>query len=170
MRPFTQTLFSFAIAGLAAVLSGGAAAQPSPPPGNTPEETLEGAAADALIADAAGAAEQPEELTVRGRQDAVGRYRMEMVKAREGLVETFNELNNAEENEITCKNEAATGTRMTQNVCRSKAENDASARAAKGFLDGLLRSARGRGAGYDHAGQRPDRNGQRATRGSGRRG
>jgi hypothetical protein len=141
MRPFTQTLFSFAIAGLAVVLSGAAAAQPASPPGNTPEETLEGAAADVLIADAAGSTEQPEELTVRGRQDVVGRYRMEMVKAREGIVETFNELNNDEENEITCKNESATGTRMTQNVCRSKAENDASARAAQGFLNGLLRNA-----------------------------
>jgi hypothetical protein len=138
MRPFVRSLLPYAVA---ALLSGGAAAQSSSPPGSTPEESLEAAAADVLIADAAGVTEPPEELTVRGQRDAVGRYRMEMVKAREGLVETFNELNDKEENEITCKNEAATGTRMTQNVCRSKAENDASARAAKGFLDGLLRSA-----------------------------
>jgi hypothetical protein len=136
-----QRLLSFAAAGLAAALAVPAAQASQQPPGGAAEETLEAAAADVLIADVAGTTEQPEELTVRGRQDVIGRYRLEMVKAREDIVETFNKLNDDGDNEIVCKTEAPTGTRMGQSRCRSKAENEADADAAKGFLNGLLRSA-----------------------------
>ena len=141
MRPFIQRLLPFAVVGLVVALAGSAAAQSSSPPGGAAADRLEAAAADVLIADAAGATEQPDEVTVRGRQDVVGRYRLEMVKAWEGIVETFNKLNNDDDNEIVCKTEAPTGTRMGQSRCRSKAENASDAAAAKGFLNGLLRSA-----------------------------
>jgi hypothetical protein len=53
----------------------------------------------------------------------------------------FNEVNSTDDNDIKCRNERPTGTRLGHTVCRSKAEEAASASAAKGFLDALLRSS-----------------------------
>lgn len=147
MRAFVQRLLPFAVVGLAAVLSGQAAAQSNPAPAGAPQDSLEAAAADVLISNATGATEAPDEITVQGRKDELGRYRLEMSKAKGKIVEVFNKVNDNDDNDIKCRNERPTGTRLSHNVCRSKAEDAADASAAKGFLSALLLSAGGHNGG-----------------------
>jgi hypothetical protein len=123
--------------GLAAVLTGPALAQSEPSP-----EDLASAAVDALERNAAPPAEETEEVTIRGRR-TVTQYRLEMEEARDEIVETFNELNDDSDNDVVCRNERPTGSRMPVRVCRSVAESRAEARAAKDFLGALTRSAGG---------------------------
>jgi hypothetical protein len=68
-------------------------------------------------------------------------YRLEIEQAREEVFRRYNEANKGKDNDIACKDEQPTGSRMRQTVCRSEAENRAHAAAAFGFLTGLLRSA-----------------------------
>jgi hypothetical protein len=145
MRAFVQRLLPLAVVALAAVLSGRASAQSDSTPGGAAENRLEAAAADALTADATGATEQPDEVTVEGRKNSneLGRYLLEMTKAKNKIVEVFNEVNSTDDNDVKCRNERPTGTRLGHTVCRSKAEEAANASAAKGFLDALLRSSGG---------------------------
>jgi hypothetical protein len=89
---------------------------------------------------AAPSAEPPEEVTVRG-QKPLSQYRLEIEQARDEVFRRYNEANVGKDNDITCKNEQPTGSRMRQSVCRSNAENRADASAASGFLNALLRSA-----------------------------
>jgi hypothetical protein len=141
MRAFVQRLLPFVVVGLAAVLSGRAAAQSNSAPGGAPDNRLEAAAADVLISSATGAAEEPDEVTVQGRKDQLGRYRLEMTKAKGKIVEVFNKTNSSNDNDIKCRNERPTGSRLNHSVCRSKAEDAADAGAARGMLDALLRSS-----------------------------
>ncbi len=90
----------------------------------------------------AAASEEAEEITVRG-QKTVTQYRLELEKARDEVFRLYNEANEGKDNDITCRDEQATGRRIRENVCRSQAENRASATAARDFLNSLMRSSGG---------------------------
>ncbi|HZF29842.1 MAG TPA: hypothetical protein VE907_12030 [Gammaproteobacteria bacterium] len=143
MRAFVQRLVPFAVVGLAAVLAGRATAQSNPAPGGAPDNRLESAAAEVLISNATGATEPPDEITVEGRKDQLGKYRLEMSKAKGKIVEVFNKVNSSDDTDVKCRTEKPTGSRLGHSVCRSKAEDAADAGAAKGFLGALLRSSGG---------------------------
>src|SRR6185503_4816803 len=109
MRAFVQRPLVLAIVGLAVVLSGRTLAQ-----------------ADSAARPSTSASEEPEDITIRG-QRTLTEYRLEIERAREVVVGLFNELNSDDKNDITCRNERLTGTRMPQRVCRSNAANAADA-------------------------------------------
>lgn len=119
MRAFVQRPLAFTLVGLAALLSGRALAQADSAP-----------------------TEQPEEITVRGGR-SLTEYRLEMERARDEVVELFNELNSSDETDVTCQQESQTGTRTRQRVCRSNAARKADADAANRFLDSLFFSSGG---------------------------
>ena len=125
MRAIVQRPLAFAVLGFAALLPVRVLAQGDPPaaaPGATPS------------------AEAVEEVTVQGRKTGA-QYRLEIEQAREEVFRRYNEANKGKDNDIVCKDEQPTGSRMRQNVCRSEAENRAHAAAAFDFLTGLVRSA-----------------------------
>ena len=132
-----RRLLAAAALGLAAVLAGPTLAQSSAP---SPED-LASSAVDALERNAAPpAAEETEEVTIRGRR-TVTEYRLEMERARDDIVKIFNELNDDSDQEVVCRNERPTGTRLPVRVCRSVAESRAEANAAKNFLNSLTMSS-----------------------------
>lgn len=137
MRAFVERLVPFAVIGF--MLSGQAAAQSNPVPGGAPEDKLESAAVDALVSNAT---EVPDEVTVEGRRntDELGKYRLKMTQARDKIVEVFNRVNSDNDNDVKCRTEKPTGSRLNHSVCRSKAEDSANAAAAKGMLDSLVLS------------------------------
>ena len=137
MRAFVQRPSVFAVLGLATVLTSPTLAQSEPSP-----EDLASAAVDALERNAAPPADETEEVTIRGRR-TVTQYRLEMEQARDEIVEIFNELNDDSDNDVVCRNERPTGSRMPIRVCRSVAESRSEAAAAKNFLGALTRSAGG---------------------------
>ena len=114
MRAFHLRPYAYAIAGLAAVLSGRVLAQ--------------------------GNSEPVEEITVEG-QKTLTQYRLEIERARDEVFRLYNEANKGTDNDITCRAEQPTGSRMRQTVCRSEAENRAHAAAANNFLLALFGSA-----------------------------
>jgi hypothetical protein len=81
-----------------------------------------------------------EEITVRGRK-TLQQYRLELEQAREQIIEAYNEANSSNRNDITCRNERPTGSRMPQRVCRSNAQREAEAAAASSFLYSMFTSA-----------------------------
>lgn len=81
-----------------------------------------------------------DQVTVRGEK-SLSQYRVELDRAREDIFRRFNEANAGEGTDVRCRNEQPTGSRMRQNVCRSSAEDNADAAAARGFLTALLNSA-----------------------------
>ena len=97
--------------------------------------------------------EPPEEITVRG-QKPLEQYRLELESAREDLVAAYNEANSSDKNDIVCRNERVTGTRMPQRICRSKAQSEAEASASMNFLRSLTHSA-GRAGSTPIAGAAP---------------
>ena len=113
MRAYVQRPLAFAIASLAALLSGQALGQP---------------------------AEEPEEITVRG-QKSLSQYRLELERARNEIFEIFNEANKGDDTDIKCRDEQSTGSRVRQTVCRSAAEERAAADASRDFLNSMLHSA-----------------------------
>ena len=123
MRAFVQRPLAFAISALAVALAGPVLAQ----------NASGGAAAD-------GSTEAPEEITIVGGRP-LSDYRLELEEARLALVDAYNEANSSDANDVTCRNERATGTRMPQRVCRSKAQSDAEASASMNFLRSLTHSA-----------------------------
>ena len=123
MRAFVQRPLAFTISALAVALAGPVLAQ----------NAAGGAAAD-------GSTEAPEEITIVGGRP-LSDYRLELEEARLALVDAYNEANSSDANDVTCRNERATGTRMPQRVCRSKAQSDAEASASMNFLRSLTHSA-----------------------------
>ena len=123
MRAFVQRPLAFAISALAVALAGPVLAQ----------NAAGGAPAD-------GSTEAPEEITIVGGRP-LSEYRLELEEARLALVDAYNEANSSDANDVTCRNERATGTRMPQRVCRSKAQSDAEASASMNFLRSLTHSA-----------------------------
>src|SRR5262249_30280821 len=139
MRTSVQRRLPFAV--VAAVLSGGALGQPAPAP--NADNRLEAAAVDALVSKELESSQKADEITVQGerRKDVLGKYRLEMTKARDHVVEVFNKVNTKDETDVTCRTEKPTGTRLGHSVCRSKAEEDANTSAAKGMLQSLVRNS-----------------------------
>src|SRR5262245_55039599 len=120
MRSFTQRLLPFAVVGLGAVLSAQAEAQSEAAPAGAADSTLESAALDVLIENATGstgATEQPDEITVKGKKDDLGKYRLKMTQSRDKLVEVFNRVNSDEDNDVKCRTEKPTGSRLSHSVC-----------------------------------------------------
>ena len=126
MRAFVQYPLAFAIVSLAALLSGRALAQAD--------------SAGAPAAAASSSAEPVEEVTVRGRK-TLGQYRLELERARDEIFEIYNQANEGNANDINCRKEQPTGSRTRQTVCRSNAENEADATAARDFLNALVLNA-----------------------------
>jgi hypothetical protein len=118
-----------AIASIAAALSGQAFAQSDSP---------DVSAVEAPQATLTNATEDAEGITVRGRRKTLGQYRLELQKAREDLNEVYNRENSGTGNDVTCRNERSTGTRMPQRVCRSNAQTNAEAAASRAWLSALL--------------------------------
>lgn len=86
-----------------------------------------------------GATEQPDEVTVRGER--LENFRLELAAAREDLIRAYNEANSNDRNDIVCRNERPTGTRMPQRVCRSRAQTEAEAKASMNWLRSMTHSA-----------------------------
>jgi len=133
MRELACPSYTWALVSVAAALSGQAFAQADSAP---PSAVTRSAA-------------QPEdEITVRGK--ALSRYRLELEEARDELIEVYNEENSGEDNDVTCREERPTGSRMPQRVCRSEAQSRAEADASRAFLNALLNnvgSSRGNSSG-----------------------
>jgi hypothetical protein len=90
-----------------------------------------------------------EEVIVRGGK-SLSQWRREVFQAQDELVELFNELNEGEDNDVRCRDEVPTGTRIPQRVCWSHAQDRASATGARNFLTALVLST-GSGGGRSSA-------------------
>ena len=121
MRAFVQRPLAFVLLGFATILSGRVLAQADSP---------------------AASAEQPEEVTVRGRK-TMTQYRLELERARDDIFRIFNEANEGNDTDIRCRAEQPTGSRVRHDVCRSNAENAATAGAARNFLNSLFATSGG---------------------------
>jgi hypothetical protein len=117
MRAFLNC--SLALVSFAAILSSRALQQPLQPP--APPEGID-------------------EVVVRGGK-TLSQYRLELERAHDALLELFNESNEGNDTDVRCRNEAPTGTRIPQRVCRSQAEERAQANGVRQFLNSLLMSA-----------------------------
>lgn len=121
MRAFVQRPLAFALIGFATILSGQVLAQADSP---------------------AASAEAPEEVTVRGRK-TMTQYRLELERARDDIFRIFNAANEGNDTDIRCRAEQPTGSRVRHDVCRSNAENRASAEAGQSFLRALFSTSGG---------------------------
>jgi hypothetical protein len=128
MRAFVRC--SLALVSFAAVLSG-RAIQPAEEAIQPPEDI--------------------EEVIVRGGK-TLSQYRLELEQAQDELLQLFNELNLGQDNDVRCRNEVPTGSRIPERVCRSHAEERGEANGARQFLSALFFGA-GRSSGGSRAGQ-----------------
>src|SRR5262245_29927478 len=89
--------------------------------------------------------EEPEEIVVRAKP--LTRYRAEIEVARDEMIRLFNEANEGDDNDVRCRYEAPTGSRIPQRVCFSTTQDRTSANAARDFLRALtLGSGSGSGS------------------------
>lgn len=129
MRELIHRPLALVMVGIAAAAAGQAFAQ-SDPPGQS------------------GVAAADDQITVRGK--ALSRYRLDLEEARDELIEVYNEQNSGDDNDVICRDERPTGSRMPQRVCRSNAQMKAEADASRAFLNALLNnvgSSRGNSSG-----------------------
>jgi hypothetical protein len=119
VRAFVQRSLVCANLGLAAVLSGRVFAQP---------------------------VDEPEEIVVRAKP--LNQYRAEIELARDEMIRVFNEANEGEDNDVRCRYETPTGSRIPERVCFSVAQDRTSADGARDFLNALFSSS-GKGAGAE---------------------
>jgi hypothetical protein len=112
VRVYVHRSLVFAVVSLAAALAGRVLAQP---------------------------VEEPEEIIVRGK--TLSQFRLEVERARDEMISVFNEANEGENNDVRCRYEAPTGSRIPQRVCFSTAQDQASANGARDFLNALLMGA-----------------------------
>jgi hypothetical protein len=84
-------------------------------------------------------AEEPEEIIVRAKP--LNRYRVEVELARDEMIRVFNEANEGEDNDVRCRYEAPTGSRIPERLCFSTAQDRVSAKGARDFLNSLLMGA-----------------------------
>ena len=110
MRAYVQRSLAFAIVSLAAGLS------------------------DRVLAQAV---DEPEEIIVRAKP--LRQYRLEIELARDEMIRLFNEANEDDDNDVRCRYDAPTGSRIPVRVCFSAAQDRASAKAANDFLQDLRR-------------------------------
>lgn len=80
-----------------------------------------------------------EEIIVRGKP--LDRYRAEVEAARDEMIRLFNEANEGEDNDVRCRDEAPTGSRIPVRVCFSAAQDRLSANGARDFLHALTMGA-----------------------------
>src|SRR5688572_26585608 len=66
--------------------------------------------------------EDIEEVIVRGGK-TLSQWRLEVDLAQDELVKLFNDLNEGVDNDVRCRNEVPTGTRIPQRVCWSTAQD-----------------------------------------------
>ncbi len=96
---------------------------------------------------------EPEEIIVRGKTPS--QFRQEIEVARDEMIRLFNDANEGEDNDVRCRYEAPTGTRIPVSVCFSAAQDRASANAARDFLTALVlgygSAAQGAATGMDGA-------------------
>ncbi len=111
MRASLQRSLACAVVSLAAGLSGRVLAQP-------------------LV-------EEPEEIVVRAKP--MNRYRAEIELARDEMIRVFNEANGGDDNDVRCRYEAQTGSRIPMRVCFSATQDAVSANGARDFLQALGR-------------------------------
>ena len=88
-----------------------------------------------VLAQAADEPEEIEEVVVRAKP--LNRYRAEVELARDEMIRVFNEANEGEDNDVRCRYEAPTGSRIPQRVCFSTSQDRVSANAARDFLQAL---------------------------------
>jgi len=97
--------------------------------------------------------EEPEEIIVRAKP--LNRYRAEIEVARDEMIRLFNEANEDDDNDVRCRYEAPTGSRIPVRVCFSAAQDGASAKGARDFLNALVMqsgsAAAGAATGIDEA-------------------
>jgi hypothetical protein len=84
-------------------------------------------------------AEEPEEVVVRAKP--LNRYRAEIEMARDEMIRLFNEANEDDDNDVRCRYEPPTGSRIPVRVCFSAAQDRASANGARDFLQALVMSS-----------------------------
>src|SRR5262245_7966905 len=80
--------------------------------------------------------EEPEEIVVRAKP--LNRYRVEIELARDEMIRLFNEANEGDDNDVRCRYEAPTGSRIPERVCFSTAQDRAGANGAREFLSALV--------------------------------
>lgn len=80
--------------------------------------------------------EEIEEIVVRAKP--LSRYRAEIEVARDEMIRLFNEANEGDDNDVRCRYEAPTGSRIPVRVCFSAAQDRVSAGAARDLLNGLF--------------------------------
>ena len=83
--------------------------------------------------------EEPEEIVVRAKP--LSQYRLEIELARDEMIKLFNEANEDDDNDVRCRYDAPTGSRIPVRVCFSAAQDRASGNAARDFLQALARGA-----------------------------
>ncbi|HEX5046604.1 MAG TPA: hypothetical protein VFX89_05740 [Gammaproteobacteria bacterium] len=83
-------------------------------------------------------AEEPEEIIVRAKP--LKRQRLEIELARDEMIRIFNEANEGEDNDVRCRYDAPTGSRIPQRVCFSASQDRASARLAGELLQAGTRT------------------------------
>jgi len=83
--------------------------------------------------------EEPEEIIVRAKP--LNRYRAEIELARDEMIKIFNEANEGEDNDVRCRYDAPTGSRIPQRLCFSTSQDRASGNGAREFLGALFRGA-----------------------------
>jgi len=88
---------------------------------------------------AAQPVEEPEEIVVRAKP--LNTYRVEIEQARDEMIRLFNDANEDDANDVRCRYEAPTGSRIPVRVCFSAAQDRASANAARSFLNALVLGA-----------------------------
>jgi len=115
VRAFAQRSLAYAIVGLAALSGRVVAQQPVQP------------------------VEEPEEIIVRAKP--LNRYRAEIELARDEMIKIFNEANEGEDNDVKCRYDAPTGSRIPQRLCFSTSQDRASGNGAREFLGALFRGA-----------------------------
>jgi hypothetical protein len=81
--------------------------------------------------------EEPEEIVVRAKP--MNRYRAEIELARDEMIRVFNEANEGDDNDVRCRYEAQTGSRIPMRVCFSATQEGVSANGARDFLQALSR-------------------------------
>ena len=77
--------------------------------------------------------EDIEEVTVIGGK-TLSQYRLELQQAQDELFKLFNEANESNDTDVSCRDEAPTGSRIPQRVCWSRAQGRAAAKGARDFL------------------------------------
>jgi hypothetical protein len=89
-----------------------------------------------VLAQSVQPVEEPEEIVVRAKP--LNRYRAEVEVARDEMIRVFNEANEDDDNDVRCRYEAPTGSRIPARVCFSAAQDRASANFARDFLQALF--------------------------------